>query len=224
MEEDDVVATSFRLCHSCNSLDHSRCAKARAVAAASDASPFMLLDADLRDQVLQALLNTAASEGSPGELFEAASTLGLVRKDWGAGVKPVMKAKIHSLLAELSQLGELEDISEEGLREGRELGLSAAFKGREVDTHRVNMLLAVVHSNGALETLKVDTCRLNVRELSGVQATAQIALDNNSVGGFDAFVIGALIKGNGEAAASVLLASYRRPIVHRGTNSPRSGE
>ena len=190
-----------------NTMDHSW-----ALATPSEA----LLDPDLRDQVLQASLDTAASEGSPGELFEAANTLGLVCKDWGAGVKPLIKAKIHSLVRDLSQLEELEDISEEGLRGGRELGLSAAFKGREVDTHRVNMLLAVVHSNGALETLKVDTCRLNVRKLSGVQATAEIALMNNIVGGFDAFVIGALIKGNGEAAASVLLASYRRPIVHRG--------
>ena len=186
-------------------MDHScRCAKARALAAPSEA----LLDPDLRDQVLQASLDTAASEGSPGELFEAANTLGLVCKDWGAGVKPLIKAKIHSLVRDLSQLEELEDISEEGLREGRELGLSAAFAGREVDTHGVNMLLAVVHSNRALETLTVDTCKLDVRKLSGVEATEQMILAEREVCSFDAFVIGALIKGNGEAAGSVFRASH----------------
>ena len=163
---------------------------------------FMLLDADLSVKVLQDSLNHAANVGRPGGVFDVAITLRLVCKDWATNVKPLMNAKMGLLLRELSQLEGLEDISEDNLRQSTVLDLSAAFEGAEVDTHRVNMLLAVVHTNRGLEKVKLKTRSLPIKQLNGVEAIGTIHLCNAGLCSVDACMIGSLIKGNGEAMAN----------------------
>ena len=204
MAQDDIVAATSALRLNCSSpdhSDHSHPGKAR------EQAVLLALNDDLRGKVLEDCLSRAADEGRPGEVFDAAATLRLVCKVWAAEVKPLMEDRVGLILGELSRLEGLEGSPEcklDELRHSRMLDLSAEFAGAVVDRQRVNMLLAVVHSNRDLEWIKVHHCRLPVKELSGKEAISEISLSNRLVCDFDLFIIGALIKGNGEATTSFL--------------------
>ena len=156
----------------------------------------MLLTADLKRKVLQDLLSHAANEGSPGELFDATEILRLVCKDWAAEVLPMKKAQADRLLRELSQLEGLEGISEHKLRTDRNLDLRAAFKNAPCSSGRVNMLLAVLHSNRALETINLSGFDLPVKKLKGEDGTTALEFSSKGLTNLDAIVIASLIKDN----------------------------